>query len=456
MHAHGVAQHQQLADGVAHRLAQPGGLQPAFLRFQRDGSHLPEGQLPSESGIATSVHVQFSGGVGAATTLLRQPLPPQPAPLHSRVASARSSPVRPTHSSLPARVPPNLAGSVLAPLRDLAAGSLGAGGQLPSRYSPSYSQPSVASPEKAGRQPAGSVLGPTPYGRAVASPERPASALRQTPTSPTSGRQVSNGSLASGSYSKAASTIVPRSPLTPTSEGYVGGTPMTHFATPNPDGMFTIDQLPGTLSASRAPRQQPGHYQQHYQPGAGAGSPAELAGARLMESPATALTSSQLHSQLHRSPSGLSEASTPASTAFTAGWGAAVAQATPLSLSQAHTPLDGATPASISPGSVAVEATPDPNLGFAVSPAMVQQLVNAATPMGVMSELRGQYQLRRLSDAGQGHGGGGAVAFHTPQPAALSKTPPPGFPGLQVGESKLLACLLTAKTSSAGAGGVLQ
>ena len=383
---------------MAQRLA-GGGLQPSYLRFGAGGSAQPEGQLPDgPAGFSASLHLQLGLPLGGGAP--RAALPPQPAPLHERVGSACASPTRPQG---PAPAPlPNLAGSVLVPLRDFAATSL-----------------------------AGQVLlgsGEQPLGQRHAQ--------RSPLAAEASGASVLSGSAAaSGSHSKVASTIGPRSPLTPASDGFgLGGTPLTHAATPNPaDGLFSVQRLPGTLlgSARRPEAFAPARQVSYAGSGASssprvlraAPSPAHSVGSRAGGGAGPALLHAGQHHQ-PRSPGALSDAATPGPAAFGS-------LGTPTS--QARTPLPGAvagegpSPMGGWGAAAAEEPTPHPDLvaeGWnTVSPGLLQQLAEAATPPppGLSPPpggLAGGYALRRMSGEGSARSAaasGAATQFHTPQ-----------------------------------------
>lgn len=455
---YGAAQQQQLAAGVAQRLAQPGSMQPAYLRFAGQGlPHVPEGQLPegAGAGISASLHLEF----GAAGGPLRQALPPPPPPLRSRVVSAVSSPVRQPHPG--AASVPNVGATVLAPFVDYACTQLAPDAASAEAQQAASSGSAAVSLDRL-QQPLGFSPGPSPReGGGIA------------------GGGAGGSSLASASHSKAASTIAPRSPLTPLSAGYVGGTPMTHFGTPNPDGMFTIDRVPGTTPASHtrpAAGQQPGHSSHSMEPAAlgQQASPSILPALQLpspahsLGSPAHSLGSlsdaatpgSEAWGAEGQSGTPLSQARTPggwhtgaaeaspgalggAATPHHGLWGAAatVGQASSTPLSQAHTPgLPGSAAGHLAGSQLLDATTPHPgSAGYALSPGVAQRLAAAATPappaaasMGLAGYQSG-IKLKRMSESGSAAASGAVTQFHTPQ-ASYHQTPSfPDFPELQVG-----------------------
>ncbi|GAB4817699.1 hypothetical protein N2152v2_004745 [Parachlorella kessleri] len=398
-----ISQHQQLAAGVAQRLAQPGSLQPAYLRYPQGPSSqgMFEG-LVDDSGIMhATMHLGLQMG-GPAAAALRQPLPPQPAPLHERVTSAPPSPVRTAQHLLPV---PNLYGSFLAPLSHIASSLQGRG--------------------PAGEPAAGQLAAPEGLPRLSpahrSSPPLEQHEQRVTP-------QAESGSVGLSSNSKVASTIQPRSPLTPSSAGFGGGTPITQWATPNPDGMFTVQRVPGTVSALRRPPAE-----QHF-----AASPTNSTAS---SRPAMPAFSPALPGQQ------------PQHWGYSPAAAAVARQYTPLS--QARTPAFDTHAGAASPELYA-EPTPDPDLrGYSISPGLLQQLEAAATPLPPPDSLETSYRTasERLSGAQELPAAlaTAKTAFHTPM--GSFKTPPPGFPELQGDYSmrRLSASVLREARELAGA-----
>ena len=434
----GRQQQQQLTEGVSQALTQ-GGLQPTVLGG-------PAQQLQQEQ------H-QYTQHQYTQHQYTQQQLPQLAAraPLADRLATLGISwgegespaPQRPS-GALPALPPvPSLGGTALAALQDTAA---------------TFGWPGASSRARAGQQAMeAAARGVQQQGSPYLPPQRSLGGLAAGAAA-AAAPSPSGGTASTGAASSAASTVLPAgaasssSPLTPTSAtltaagagaGAPGASPTTATSLSGfPTPPANVAELEAALTVRRgavgggstsfhlaaALGQQ---WQQQVQvvgasPG---GAPASAARTPL---PGLGLLLAEA-----ASPGGLSQVPTPPSRALSYGSGAG------------GTPPTGATALrALHSPAYSLAATPQPHHQLGSSPSLGAGGSWGASPLTPGCEgwaglegagtppppqgLSGGYQLRRLSQAG---GGGGSPAPGTQYatPLSGSRTPPPGFPELQVG-----------------------